>query len=87
MRAGQCMIAGKGVLFFAEEQKGMICNSTNADRLRNFFGSSDTDNLKGKQVEVYCDQDVEFRGETTRGLRLRLPPAPQPVVDDTDCSF
>lgn len=59
------------VLYFKEFEQGMILNATNNNILRALFGSDESDEWAGKQVELYVKADVEFAGKIMPGLRLR----------------
>lgn len=61
----------KVLLLFAEEGfKPLVLNKINAQRLVAVTGSSDTDSVKGKKINVYVDPMVEFGGKIVGGLRI-----------------
>jgi hypothetical protein len=60
----------KLILRFAEEDKGLILNKTNAKSISKIHGD-DTDDWVGKKVALYSTE-VEFGGETMLGIRVRL---------------
>jgi len=62
----------KGVIYFAELAKPMVLNATNRKRLERAYGY-ETDDWLGRKVIVYVDPEVDFGGEVTGGLRLRVP--------------
>lgn len=75
----------KAILFCQELQKGLILNVTNKNTLVSLYGE-ETNNWTGKPVVIWA-ADVEYKGEMTKGLRLRAPktapqetsgPAPMP---------
>ena len=74
----------KVVIYFQEEEKGLIINKTVWAQIANIVGSDDTDNWGGKSVELFRDM-VNFQGKMVPGLRARPPqqrftqPAPAPV--------
>jgi hypothetical protein len=87
----------KWVLYFREEQKGMVMNLTTIRVLEQAFGD-DTDHWVGNKVMVYVDPNVSFGGKVVGGLRLRTPkkqgtkaPPPPPPPDefepDSDIPF
>ncbi len=55
---------------FSEFAKPMILNVTNIKRSAKALGD-DTEDWMGKQIELYCDPDIEFGGNIVGGLRLR----------------
>lgn len=61
----------KYVLHFEERGvKAMILNVGNRKRLITGFGD-ETDDWRGKQIEVYVDPNVEMGGEVVGGIRVR----------------
>lgn len=62
------------VLYFREFDQGLILNTTNKNILVGLFGTDESDDWVGKQVELYVKQDVEFGGKIMPGLRLRAVP-------------
>lgn len=85
----------KFCLFFKELDKPMVLNSTNIQLLTHFLGTDETDDWKGKQVELYNDPTVSFGGKLTGGVRVRAVggQAAKPVAagagkfDDDDIPF
>lgn len=77
----------KWVLYFREEQKGLVMNMTTIRVLEQAFGD-DTDHWTGNRVMVYVDPSVSFAGRIVGGLRIRTPkkgvqqPTPPPPKDD-----
>ena len=80
----------KPVLYFVGKEKGMVLNKTNANRISEMVGSTETDHWAGFQIQLYV-AEVEYQGKTVPGLRVRkaagqntppviAPPAP-PVID------
>lgn len=66
----------KWLIKFEEFNKPMVLNSTNIKRLARACESNETDEWKGKKVELYVDPDVEFAGNVVGGLRIRTHKAP-----------
>jgi len=62
----------KLVLMFTQPCKPMLLNKTNLRSIAAFLGK-ETDDWKGQDVCVYVKPDVEFKGETVGGLRVRSP--------------
>jgi len=50
-----------------------LLNKTNTRRLQNMF-DKDTDSWLGKEITVWFDPEVEYMGDVTGGLRVRVPP-------------
>src|SRR5271155_5687708 len=77
------------VLFFKEQAKGMVLNTTTIRVLEASFGD-DSDHWIGKRVMIYVDPNVSFQGRIVGGLRLRTPkkqngaPKPPPPVADAE---
>jgi hypothetical protein len=60
----------KLVIELREYDKKFVCNTTNAKRLFRWLGN-DTDEWIGKKFVLFNDEDVEFGGKITGGLRVR----------------
>src|SRR5262249_4620400 len=58
------------VIHFKGYDRPMVLNSTNIKRLIKAFGA-ETDDWIGQQIEVYVDEEVQYAGQITGGLRLR----------------
>jgi hypothetical protein len=61
----------KHCLHFQEDIKPLILNSTNAQLIARAVGSEETDEWKGKQVVLFNDPNVSFKGELVGGIRVR----------------
>ena len=82
----------KYALHFAELEKPLIMNSTNAELIKNITGSEDTDGWIGRKIVLYKDDNVSFGGKLVGGIRARAPkkplaklvrkPAPAPVEQE-----
>ncbi len=83
---------------FAEEEKHLLCNVTNATTIGDVFGS-ETDAWVGRKIQLYVDPNVMFGGRRTPSIRVRTgkkrsasapapaPRKPEPEFDDsTDLS-
>jgi hypothetical protein len=73
----------KLVVWFTNDQRGLVLNLTNIRVLRGAFGDV-CDDWAGKVIVVFVAQ-TEFRGEIKPGLRVRIPPpktapVPEPVA-------
>lgn len=62
--------------------KPMLCNKTNRQRLMAMMGTSDTQQMIGRQVWVYYDQFVEYAGKMVGGLRLKEAPTPPQAAQE-----
>ena len=61
----------KWIIGFQEFDKPMVLNSTNIHVAAKVLGSDDTDDWKGKEIILFNDPNVSFKGEITGGLRFR----------------
>jgi hypothetical protein len=77
----------KLVLSFANTDKSMVLNKTNANTIAKLYGE-ETDDWNGKRITL-CAREVEFQGTMTAALRVlaqkpeahkkAAPPAPPPA--------
>jgi hypothetical protein len=67
-------VSQKVIIHFDETEKGMICNRTNFRTIAAVIGDEDSDNWNGKRITLY-NADVEFKGETVQGIRVKKPKA------------
>jgi hypothetical protein len=58
------------------QEKPMVLNKTNGNRIAKITGTPDFDGWIGKQIELFHDEMVEFGGELVGGIRAR-PVTPQ----------
>ena len=65
----------KLIVKFLELPKPLVCNKTNRNRLVALLGTSDTEAMIGKRVNLYFDPLVEYGGKLVGGLRVRQPAA------------
>lgn len=65
-RKDKCLVA-----YFKEFDKGMILNVTNSKTISTVHESIYPIDWIGKQVTLYVDHNVQMKGETTSGLRIR----------------
>jgi hypothetical protein len=61
----------KPVLYFANGKKGMVLNRTNSNVIAKAYGE-ETGGWCGKRIILFV-MDVEFKGDTVPGLRVRVP--------------
>ena len=73
-RKDKCLVA-----YFKEFEKGMILNVTNSKTISKLHDSIFPMDWMGKQVTLFVDHNVQMKGETTSGLRVRpvLPVKPR----------
>lgn len=64
-RSEDCM-----VIYFEEEEKGMICNKTNAKTIQKVHGTPYIEEWTGKRIVLGTEKVTAF-GETTDALRIR----------------
>ena len=72
------------IIHFKDNEKSLVANKTNLQLMAVFFGSSDTDDWKGKQVVCYNDKTVMYAGQVVGGVRVRLPKGTEPVSKEFD---
>lgn len=90
----------KWVIYFLEQERGMVLNKTNAELIALFTKERNTDNWTGHKVVLYDDPTISFGGKLVGGIRVRAPrqpaapqPPPQQPVHDPleeypeDCPF
>ena len=63
----------KYCLTFDELEKPLVLNSTNGQLIAKITGEDEMDNWSGKQVVLYCDDNVSFQGKLVGGIRVRAP--------------
>jgi hypothetical protein len=62
----------KFIMYFEEEEKGLVLNKTNIVMASDTFGSDDSDNWVGRKIVLYTDPKVQdLNGNIVGGLRLR----------------
>lgn len=66
----------KAVIYFDEDDKGMVCNKTNFKTIASLHGD-DTDDWIGKQITLYATE-VPFGDKMVMSVRVRLK-APRPA--------
>ena len=71
----------KYVLYFKEQEKGMVLNLTNFQRIVSLCGKDDTDDWAGVQIQLFNDPTVDFGGKLVGGIRVWVPQQAPPGVD------
>ena len=66
------------VLWFTNDERGLVLNRTNIRTLREAFGDV-VDGWIDKVIAVY-PTSVDFRGKLVPALRVRIPPPKQPTA-------
>ncbi len=61
----------KPVVYFQEEQRGLVLNKTNANAISDLHGR-ETDNWPGKKIELF-PHTTEFQGRMAPCIRVRKP--------------
>jgi hypothetical protein len=81
------------VVWFAEDQRGLGLNITNATTIEQITGSPDTDDWMGARIVVY-PTETDFRGKRVDCIRIRapkkgakLPEPPTETTPDDDVPF
>lgn len=70
----------KWALHFAETDKPLVLNSTNAQIIGQFTGSDHTDGWANKKVVLYHDPNIAFGGKLIGGIRARAPKQAAPAA-------
>jgi len=77
-------VAGKkidaNIAYFVEPIKPMVLNATNSKQMRLFTGSPMVEDWSNQMIELYVDDNVQMKGVTTQGVRIRpIQPKVKPV--------
>lgn len=59
----------KPIVYFAEVEKGLVLNRTNASAISALFGS-ETDEWQGKRIALFVE-NVAYQGKQTPAIRVR----------------
>jgi len=73
----------KYTLAVKELLKPLVLNITNAGAIGAIVGSDETNDWKGKQVEMYYDPTIAMGGKIVGGIRIRMPNLNQPISANT----
>lgn len=63
----------KLVVYFTEEQRGVVLRPTTIAQVVEAIGEDDTDNWIGHPIVIYNDPNVMFGKRKTGGIRFRKP--------------
>lgn len=82
----------KPVIYFHGHDKSLVLNVTNSRTIEKMYGPNTNDWI-GRPVTLYT-AEIEFKGETTEGVRVRSfqtpksgPPASKPLDPSDDAPF
>ncbi len=72
----------KLILYFEKQDRGIVCNPTNWDTIEALHGE-DTVGWIGKNITLFTDPTVKYKGKRTGGIRVRpeIPAAREPGVE------
>lgn len=60
----------KLVIRFVGMKKGLVLNVTNKNKMKELFGTSETDNWKGKKIGLTVEE-THFGSKPTKGIRIK----------------
>ncbi len=60
----------KPVIYFQGKEKGVVLNKTNAKKIAELLGSTDTDDWIGQRIRLFATS-TEFAGETVECIRVK----------------
>jgi len=63
----------KPIVYFAGKDKGVVLNKTNANKIAELAGSTETDDWTGVKVRLFSTH-VEFQGESVEAIRIKAAP-------------
>ncbi len=63
----------KWTMYFREDYKPLILNWTNMQLMERATGEENSDDWTGKQVVLYNDPTVMYKGELKGGVRVQIP--------------
>lgn len=81
----------KPIVYFEEDQKGLVLNKVNGDSIEKISGSWETENWKGHRIVLF-QSETDYQGKRVPCIRVRAPkpgaqlppPPPPPEFDATD---
>ncbi len=71
----------KYVVYFKGQEKGMVLNLTNFQRVVSLCHKEDTDDWQGVEFTLYNDPTVDFGGKLVGGIRVWVPQTAPPGVE------
>ncbi len=66
------------VVYFTEDQRGVVLGPTTLGQIVEAVGSDDTDNWIGCPIVIYNDPSVMYGSRKTGGIRFRKPTGDHP---------
>jgi hypothetical protein len=66
----------KWVVYFKEEDKGLVLNKTNTNTIAKLYGD-ETESWIGKQIVLFATE-VQFQGDMVEAIRIRSKPPKRP---------
>lgn len=69
----------KWCMYFAETEKPLVVNATNAAIIASVTKSEETNDWSGHKIVLYDDPNVSFGGKLVGGIRVRAPRQPKPA--------
>jgi hypothetical protein len=72
----------KLVVYFKNNERGLVLNLTNATLLSSHFGDN-TDGWIGRTAQL-CSEPVMYQGRSVNGLRVKVPAPVAPGAGDLD---
>lgn len=70
----------KWCMHFAETEKPMVLNNTNAQIIAAVCGSEQTEDWVNSKIVLYNDPNITFQGKLVGGIRARAPKNKQPAI-------
>jgi hypothetical protein len=63
----------KPILYFADKEKGLVLNKTNANKIIQIAGSTETEDWHGIRVAIY-PTETSFQGDQVECIRIKAAP-------------
>lgn len=64
----------KPIVYFADKEKGLVLNKTNANKIIQIAGSTETEDWAGVRVAIY-PTETSFQGDQVECIRIKAAPA------------
>jgi hypothetical protein len=81
IKTGPDLTEKRWIMYFQEEEKGLVLNKSNIQRAKTVFKSENSDDWLGRKIVLYTDPNVEYAGKLVGGLRLRPSKQDMPADD------
>ena len=72
----------KWILHFAGDYKPLILNWTNINLIAATLGSEETSDWIGKDITLFNDKSIMFKGKVTGGIRVYIPQQSLPTTQE-----